>query len=417
MQSQSLGLNVQNYNPASTYLGSYKPGGFQEAIPMTVARTTRKPADEKPKPKTVEDLEFKPIEIEWTVDWDILATHAQILKYMDTLDEKRTILETHIKILKSTNMTTLSTNEICNLKVKLERYKKQLEDLNKITTRQYMSAVARILDEYKKLAAPVIQVLGQKPKIDNSLVIRKSEVVEKYFNIASKFCPLDVRRSLKLNTNCKQCSGKIIDGGENMVCAECGSIQKKTEIYSEKMENDDAPPKRSINEHGQNIKDAFSQYRCTYPVAIPEKVLDSIRATIASYPSLNIKKLTKMDLYKIMKELNMGIWYKHLHKVHNLITSIPPTELSAYVDNFNLRADLFGEIYDSVKPKDRSNLIHTVYLIWQFLKNEGFEPNIEDFPTLKSRDVELNNISITEEAFKVLRASHPEHAWVVYPIP
>jgi hypothetical protein len=49
--------------------------------------------------------------------------------------------------------------------------------------------------------------------------------------------------------------------------------------------------------------------------------------------------------------------------------------------------------------------------------NEGVKPDMQEFPLLKSRSVECQNIGMLTRAFEVLRKTHPEHKWEIFQIP
>jgi len=406
----------ENITPSKPTQKGDMPRGVQ-AVPMTITRTARKQVDNKPKVKTVDDLHFNRVEVRWSTDWDIITLHRTVLVYLDGIQERRTILDSTIKACRATNRQLLSTSDIANLRIKIGEMEEELRRLNLISTLDYTSKVKPLLAEYKELSKVIPKIFGEKEKPVDSDNGRKAFVVDEYLAIAQQYCPMDVIREIKANTGCKCCGGLVVDDGEQLKCSECGVSHAKIEVCTEKIESEDSLFKNTANEHSANFRDILSQFRGTYPVVIPDKVLDTIKKAISQYKAFDIRKMTKADLVKIMKENGLGLWYKHLNKIHNLLTGNPLPDMASCAANVEKRGELLAEIYDEIKPEDRSNFIHGLYVIWLFMMNEGCKPNMDDFSLLKSRQTELVNIDTMIRGFDILRKTHPEFEWTIFQIP
>lgn len=392
------------------------PRGVQ-AVPMTITRTARKAVDAKPKVKTIDDMQFERVEVRWSTDWDIISLHRTVLLYLESLQERKTLLESTIKACRCTNRQLLSTSEIANLRIRIGELEQELKKLSTVSILDYNSKVKPLLAEYKELSKITPKIFGEKEKPSDIDSGRKAGVVAEYLEIARQYCPMEVIREIKGSSGCRCCGGLVIDDGEQLRCSECGTSHTKIEVCSEKIDSEDSLFKNTTNEHSVNFRDILSQFRGTYPVVIPDKVLDTIKKAVSQYKAFDIKRMTKADLIKIMKENNLGLWYKHLNKIHNLLTEKPLPDISSCAANVEKRGELLAEIYDDIKPEDRSNFIHGLYVIWLFMMNEGCKPNMDDFCLLKSRSVELVNIDTMVRGFEILRKTHPEFDWNIYQIP
>lgn len=407
---------TENVTPSKPAKRSEIPRGVQ-AVPLTITRTVRKPVDDRPKIKTIDDMQFNRIEVKWTTDWDIISLHRTVLLYLDEIEERRNLLDSTIRACRSTNRSLLSTAEIANLRIKIMELEEEIQKLRKISTIDYTSKVKPLLAEYKELSKVTPKIFGEKEKPVESDNGRKAVVVEEYLQIAQQYCPMDIIREVNGNTGCKVCNGLVIDDGDQLKCSDCGTSHTKIEICTEKIDSEDSLFKNTTNEHSNNFKDILSQFRGTFPIVIPDKVLETIKTAVSQYKSFDIKRITKPDLVKVMKENGLGLWYKHLNKIHNLLTGQPFPDLSKCAANIEKRGELLAEIYEDIKPEDRSNFVHGLYVIWLFMMNEGCKPNMDDFYLLKSRSTELQNIDTMIRGFAILRKTHPEFQWNIFQIP
>jgi hypothetical protein len=388
-----------------------------EAVPMTITRTARKPTETKKMAKTVDDIQCPRLQIKWSHDYDIIAVHGKICAYLKESVERKSIITSAINALRSCYNPSMSMDEICQIKVKLELLENDLQDLEKLSMLSYVNRVSSLLNEYKQLSKAVPKVFGEKDKVNAANLSRKTEVVEAYLAVAVEYYPLDIQREIKSTGLCCNCNGVIISTGDQYQCTDCSSIHHKAELYSEKLDGDDGGFRKSDNENSLNFKDILAQFQGTYPIVIPEKILTMIKDSLNEYQGFEIQRLTRMDLIRKMKELGLGGWYKHLNKIFFLLTGKKSMDISKVAANIARRGELVSEIYDDIKDEDRSNIIHGLYMIWLFLMNEGVKPCQDEFSLLKSRSVEVSNIGMLTRGFEILRKTHPEFKWEIFQIP
>lgn len=367
--------------------------------------------------KTLQDLNFAPIAVKWSYDFDILRLHDDVMDYLKLKREKEQLLAKSIETLKSTNRPNMSSVEISKIKIRIEELEKELTHLKNISVLDYKLKTASILSEYKKLHLSAPRVFGQKEKPDAIKSSRKTELVDAYLQLAVQYCNIIVTRNIKSTSLCPICNGIIIDAGEHYICSDCDSIQKKIEYMPEGGDFENSNGKRANYETGNNFDDIVLQYQGIYPVNIPDRVMEAIKGAINQYQNFDIKRLTRTDLVQIMRELGLGAFYKHLHRIWMDLTGNKPGDISRYVVSVNKRGALLAAIYNKIKPEDRSNFIHGIHLLWVFLRNEGCNPDMEDFVLLKSRDTELTNLDILKVGFDELRISNPEMTWEIFQLP
>lgn len=388
-----------------------------ESSRMPVTRTTRRHVEEVEHVKTIEDFQITPMNIKWSSDYNILNVHTEILNYLKKRKEQADVIKKTINSYRSSADSKMSTADIASLRIKIEEMEMKVSHLRSLSLMEYKVAVTPILSEYKTLSAAVPRVFGQKEKINSVEYCRKSELVSSYFDIAKNYYPMNITRTVNTDTRCTNCSGNIIKDGEHYRCVECDCITHILEIQEEHTDYEEPTSKKFTNEDTSNYRDIVLQCAGTFPIIIPDYVIETIVETNSQYIDFDIKKMTKTDLLKTMKKLNMGLWYKHINKIYQMLTSIKPMDITKYIPNLYRRGDLLHEIYDKIKPENKTNFMHGLYLVWIFLKNEGCDPNMEDFCMLKSRSCEIENIDILTKGFEILRKTHPEFKWEIYQLP
>lgn len=389
--------------------------------PMPVTQSVRRPV---PTPNvhevnlTAVELESKPIEVKWSVDYDIIGLNIRIIAFMKGQKSRRDQIHKMIVSHEAERAKASSADEISSFNVKINNLKRQFDDLGQLTLMDYMSQSKHVLDAYKKFANNGPQVFGQKEIIDVSALCEKTGLVEEYLGIASKFYPLNITRTKSHVPTCPMCQGTILDDGHQYVCSDCQTTQNKMEIHAEPSnESESHSSKKSHYDSGWNFAEIVRQWQGDYPVVIGEAVLGAIRGHLEKYNGFNIKNATNYDILAAMKALNMGSWYKHINKIRFLLTGKKPRDISRLVPRIIRRGELFSGIYNDIKSDDRTNFIHGLHFLWISLMNESADIDMEDFCLLKSRDCELKGLDAMKRGFPILAKSNPEFRWDLHQIP
>lgn len=412
VNGSDLGFSFNKKMPQTSQLKTNTEG----VRTMQSKRTVRKETPTE-NLKTIEELAFKPLEIKWSMDYDISMVDSKVLDYLKTLNEKKLSLEKRILTFSNSNKNEVKLADMISIRNEIATMREEIEKLNKISISDYISDVCSILNEHRNLSNSGPKIFGQKEELNIVNLTRKAKLVEEYFDIAKKYCPMNVTRNIKMNGSCYHCNGILIDDGENMLCTNCNSITVKIEANIKYSEGEDQFNNKESSKKDINFKEIIMEWNGTSPVNIPQRVYDEIRNYASKFEKMDLTKISKLDLYKIMHELNLGQWYKHLSKIHIDFTKKQPMDISKYESNLIKRGEYINQIYPEIKNADRSNFLHGLHLIWLFLMNEGCTPDMNDFVLLKNRSVEYNNLEVLERGFQILRKTHPEMQWKIFQLP
>lgn len=410
-------------NPATVKnsTGSNHEGKDNAFLPVVVAPIV---TSERSKPlRTLEDLVLKPLEIRWSLDYDIEKIHEIILSYLKSKKERKEVLKKALVLFRAQGSTDegsrVTAEDVVTLKSKILKINEEFASLDKISSLDYAVRCSSLVKEYKELCKSAPKIFGQKTEPNNAYNNRKTRIVADYLEHAKDFYPMNITRDIQSNGLCPICSNLIIDNGEKYVCSGCNSIQSKVETAPEYTNVEDFSGKHNMSTDKSNVnyQDIILQIQANYPVNIPQRIYDTITNVTSTYKNFDITKLSKLDLYKIMKEQGLNFWYKHLNKIHKDITGKKATDLSKYEQNLFRRGELLNHIYNDIKSPDRSNFMHGLYLVWLFLMNEGATPDMQDFFMIKSRGTEVSNIETLEKGFEILRRTNPEFQWRIFQLP
>jgi len=401
--------------PGSTRVTMTPSTSSMHTIPMSTTRTNKRPTDKKAENQTNESGK---LHIKWSTDWNIIDTHEKVIAYLKTMKETRNQLQLKLKICGEPNPNITTVEEISELRVKISSIKGKLAKLEGISIVDYSNEVFDLINEYKELSIIKSRLLGEKEKVNLQAMDRKIFIIETYFEIAQRYCPMDVIRDIKLNSLCSKCNGSMLDKGEVYVCSDCGLVGKKMELDTEKNDDTNGQPKmKSTATTEIALDDIVNQFDGSFKINIPEKIIKTITDYLAMYPKLKIANLSKTDLAAVMKQAGISIWTKHMSKIHNIITGKPCPDISQFKANIHRRASLIASIFHLIKPTDRKNFIHGIHFIWLSLMNDGYKPVMDDFFALKSRDVEHNNLIILKKGFDLMKTMAPDLTWNIYELP
>jgi hypothetical protein len=402
-----------NYEQQITSRTTHPP---VDAKTMTVRRTDRKVVEEK-QIKTIDEFQFKTLEVKWAFDYDILAVNNKIMEYLRSKNERRDAIRRTIDSFKTYSKPNITLEEIMGIRTKIEELQVEMNNLGTRTTIDYIAKCGKYITEYKALTRDAPKVFGQKSQIDVDIINKRTRIVEEYLNLAKDFCPMNIIRDIKSSMTCNVCNSIIIDDGSNYICSNCSSIHSKIEVKIKYDNLEDYSPGKDINQRATNFNDVILQVQANFPITIPPKILEMIRETASNFQNFDITKITTPDLYKIMCEDGLSFWYKHINKVRYELTTKKPKDYSKYDNNVRKRVQYLNKIYDEIKDPDRSNFMHALYLYWQCLMNEGCIPDMDDFYLLKGRSVEYSNIEVLTRGFDILSKSHPEMSWKIFELP
>lgn len=391
---------------------------YSTNVPMTITRTKPKSKKEIEKNEDrINMLSIDPIIINCIDDCNIITINESVKNYLSMVSKQKLRVKKSIDAMNVILKSSKAIEDVAKAELKIRRLADKLQKLNKIRVSDYESKTSPLIEKYSKLKACKSVIFGREAEVDIEKEIYKTEIVNEFLEIAGSFYPIVKKNDRYENGLCGICSGTMVEDESSYYCSECFLIQRRMEIPPEVTDVEDTYTVKSYYERGGNFQNIVKKFQGTFHVKIPEQVIDSLKEEINSYKGITIDNISKRDLFVIMKQLSLTEYYDHINTIYYMLTGIPPPDLSEYENNLYLRGCYLDEIYDEIKAPGRTKFLHGLSLLWIFLKNEGYEPDMNDFCTMKGRDVEVNTILTLKKGFEILSKTHPEMSWKIYELP
>lgn len=359
----------------------------------------------------------EPIVASYTTNYNIHIIDDKIRNCFDQETKHLPILMEELKRLEWIKENS-DKYEVDKAKKEMLKVKEKIDDIKgQVQKGIYMEKVKDIIELYDDLQPlPTKKVFGVKspdqpdPHLENRL-----KMIGKYLNIAKKYYPLNITRSI-MEDKCPQCQMKMQDDMLGKVCSnnKCGYFTEAVEPFSCHKDSSHSNNKSQYDTR-ENFAEGIRNFQGKQPKRPSDKVMAIINEEIEKF-RINPKTISKHDLLQILKNKKLSSDYCNLNLIHNIITGIPPPDISEYESVLMHRYDLYEEVYEEIKPTDRQNSLGIQYLLQAFLSMEGYECNKDDFSTLKTREVVLDHGQLVERACKILAKKFPNMNWKFTPI-
>lgn len=280
-------------------------------------------------------------------------------------------IDTKIKKLKEDYEKTTDIIQKTNIKDKIEELEKILEKIdNQDTELDYYSNTIDILINY----------------YDNKNT-NKAVLLNNYMKIVDK---KNIIKETKNQKICKYCnnekSHRVIDGC--LVCSYCGDVDYDI-VDSDKSKINDTinEPKLYMYKRSNHLSEILNQCQGKESTDIPDSIYDDIKKELKKNKITDLSKITKTDIKKTLKSLNLSRYYEHIPHIVNKLNGVALPVISRNLEEkVKQRFKDIQEPFAKFKPKNKKNLISYCYLIRKILELLDEDELAKQFPLLKSRE-------------------------------
>ena len=265
-----------------------------------------------------------------------------------------------------------------------------------------------ILDEYKDYCSKNLSEFSS----GSNKNAEKMKIVEKMQTLAKKFVNVEIKISCSKELRCENCNRIMQLNNRCYVCNNCGH---NFDNFDNVMDIPDTYIQKPLAEDSriQGFEEFLAKFQGNCNTKLPDELFEYIRKTCLKY-KINQEKISKNDLYRLLKGTKFSKYLLLINKIHFLITGIPPPDISKYESKILERVKILVDVYDKIN-KNRSSFLNKTFLLWTFLKNEGCPVNSNDFLGFKGRDSELESIEILIKAISKIKIRYPSMKWEIYP--
>src|SRR3989338_6344170 len=311
-------------------------------------------------------------------------------KEINNIDEEIERLDWIIENTEDKKEKTTAKNE------KMQKIQRKEDIITNKRMNEYISKTKDYIDNYLLVLPPRSEsVFGLKKKeqtVDHYREARLT-IIARYLNIAKRYYPIKLLREEKHKYLCPLCQKEMEPCEIGVQCNVCATFMETLESTSSHRELYQSNSK-ILYERRKNFEDTIKSFSGKQTKPIPDSVYSVIDSSLKRYG---------IDKPNITKDI--------IYLIHSVLTGIPPPNIDDFEISLLHRYDLFEEIYPDVKPEDRQNSLHNPYLLWAFLLMEGYKCKVEDFSTLKTRDVIIEHDEVMRRGCVILADKYPDINW------
>src|SRR3989338_5393611 len=327
-------------------------------------------------------------------------------KEINNIDEEIERLDWIIENTEDKKEKTTAKNE------KMQKIQRKEDIITNKRMNEYISKTKDYIDNYLLVLPPRSEsVFGLKKKeqtVDHYREARLT-IIARYLNIAKRYYPIKLLREEKHKYLCPLCQKEMEPCEIGVQCNVCATFMETLESTSSHRELYQSNSK-ILYERRKNFEDTIKSFSGKQTKPIPDSVYSVIDSSLKRY-GIDKPNITKDIIYLILKEEKLSENYSDINLIHSVLTGIPPPNIDDFEISLLHRYDLFEEIYPDVKPEDRQNSLHNPYLLWAFLLMEGYKCKVEDFSTLKTRDVIIEHDEVMRRGCVILADKYPDINW------
>lgn len=134
-----------------------------------------------------------------------------------------------------------------------------------------------------------------------------------------------------------------------------------------------------------NFEKFMQQYQGTHSHHVPESIYDQLKTRIRNC-KLDIRTISKTDLYVFLKEINQTKHYENIYSIHHVLTGVPLDDIAHLSDVIMKDFDIIVATYGKIIKDKRKNFINRPFVLYQLLLRYRHPCKKEDFKLFKSVD-------------------------------
>lgn len=208
----------------------------------------------------------------------------------------------------------------------------------------------------------------------------KLEIYEKFCNRVDglRLEKDDGSNRIKYCINCK--IEKFLDVGKSSyICPECGEMEKVL------IDEDNTIKEYSCYKRLSHFKEWLSQIQAKESPDIDDETFEMIVKEINKQKIVNIEKISREKMQKILFKLGKSHLYEHIPYIINKLCGKPPPKILPEIESkFYQMFMQIQEPWEIYKPEGRKNIIQYSYIIYKFCELLELDELLPYFPLLKS---------------------------------
>lgn len=363
--------------------------------------------------ETPEQIMAEPEKIDacYSTDFNILWVHRKILNYFNGRKSRLTQLMSEIAFQNQLREKARKQVDRIAIDKRINEFKNEVYDIeNNVKYNEYLKQATQYLELYRQ-NTPGYRLVSfgrnEDAVIEDDNVTRyRVKIISLYLDVASKYYPIDIRRSCVITSECPICGQDVTEVGVEtggVIECECGYEQA---VYTKESMYKDTSRIESNRTDGnyqdrENFEKAIRKFQGKQENVLPPNLLQDLDKWMISYQlptSAEIKAMelniddsrgpTSRDLlFKALKETNYSDYYEDERLILYLLWDWPRPDLSHLEEKLMDDYDLTQFGFNDIDDKNRKSSLNTQYRLFRHTQANECKYTIDDFRVVKTPDI------------------------------
>jgi len=342
----------------------------------------------KPEAALVDKRDIFVVDLSSHVDLNRLDRHVRslyenLLKRLDEITDQHlnllgTDLETEEEMVLAENHRISLEAEISQLEFQLGNYERYFEDSKPL------------LDVFDALVPQKTcrVVGGDETFVSNENHDEFRYVITEFVKIAMRFSKQIKVVTRNISIEDCHCGSTPFISDNKVICPGCGKESKLKESSFSSTKSAKSDYYRS-----ETFEEYFDEAQGRRKKPIPPEIYQAIQTHCNKY-SIQVAKLSKSDIFGILKTYKFSEYYKSLNLICHVLIGSPLPDIQQYRQACLERHRLIEQEYMEMrKTENRSNFLYAWYVLRVCLYLEGYDAKAEDFATLTTREAAIDHNS------------------------
>jgi len=286
-----------------------------------------------------------------------------------------------------------NTDDVIEKKDAMELIFQLKKDIKKFSNdhqlNEYENLTRSIIEEYKKLLSTrTYSNFMNTGKSDSSKAIKKQELQNQFFQVASKYVKIKPLKSKKKAMACSNCGSKTfeMDDDDTFYCGTCHTCYDVLEVCPAFKDKERINmSKRFRYSCERHFSEAFEKVQGKQNTTIPDDIIMKVNDFIKQNDNITKKNLQISHILLVLHMYGYTDKYEDVYLIHSMVTGIPPRDISKYKDVVMNDYRKQQEIASQIKVNSvRKNSLNVYYVLCRLLQKNGYNCKLQDFYCLKT---------------------------------
>lgn len=278
-----------------------------------------------------------------------------------------------LKILEKIALKSPQESDRITAQKEIDILKKQMENVQKQRLYNcYLKEVLPVLEKIQECKSK--RFFGCKIAESDPSYKTLSQAKMDFAKIASKYTEI---RFKKVEIVLCDCNAETITEEGYIICKGCGlqeSINQESVTFKD-LARINIAPKSNYNPK-QNFDQIILKYQAKNNFQVPKSVYKTVKKEAES-TGISLKKITKRNIYEILKRNKLSSYYPGIGIIHYNLTGVTPPVINHLKDQIDEVYEIIEKAYSELRGENNS--LNGWFKLYKILALLNFDCHREDF--------------------------------------